>query len=51
MEHVARNQYITHRQQKGHPGLKTEKPGIVTSQQNPWLAASPDDRVYIVIYM
>jgi len=46
MEHVARNQYITHQQQQGHPDLKTEKPGLVISLQNPWLAASPDDRVY-----
>ena len=45
MEDVARQQYITHQQQQGHSGLKTEKTGLIVSVENPWLAASPDDRV------
>ena len=45
MEDVARQQYITHQQQQGHSGLKTEKTGLIVSVENPWLAASPYDRV------
>ena len=45
MEERARWQYITYQQQRGHPGLRTQKVGLVISTENPWLAASPDDRV------
>ena len=46
MEATARDEYVTYQQQKGHPSLTTTKTGLVVSMGNPWLAASPDDRVY-----
>ena len=45
MEEIARQQYITYQQPRGHPGLRTQQTGLVISLENPWLAASPDDRV------
>ena len=46
MEDTARQQYIMYQNQKGHVGLRTHKVGLVISVDNPWLAASPDDKVY-----
>ena len=46
MEPEARNDYVKYQQNNGHPGLRTEHVGLVVSIENPWLAASPDDRVY-----
>ena len=46
MEEVTRNDYVSHQHTNGHPGLKTESVGLVVSTEKPWIAASPDDRVY-----
>ena len=46
MENIARQQYVTYQNQKGHVGLGTHRVGLVISVDNPWLAASPDDKVY-----
>ena len=32
--------------QSGHSDLSTSNVGLVISSENPWLAASPDDRVH-----
>ena len=45
MEDTARQQYVTYQHQKGHVDLKTHRVGLVISVDNPWLAASPDDKV------
>ena len=45
MEEQTRNEYEVHQKQNGHEGLKTQSVGIVISLENPWLAASPDNRV------
>ena len=45
MENVSRERYIAYQRQNGHPNLTTHSTGLVISFQNPWLAASPDDRV------
>ena len=45
MEDTARQEYISHQQRSGHPGLITEDSGLVISMDNPWMAASPDGRV------
>ena len=50
MEEVARQQYVSCQEQRGHCNLKTEKTGLVISTDNPWLAASPDDKVHDPIY-
>ena len=46
MEDVARQQYVCYQQQHGHCNLTTEKADLVISPDNPWLAASPDDKVH-----
>ena len=46
MEDTARQQYVTYQNQKGRMGLGTHRVGLVISVDNPWLAASPDDKVY-----
>lgn len=46
MERVSRERYVTYQQQNGHPGLTTHSTGLVISFENPWIAASPDDRVH-----
>ena len=46
MEAEARNDYIRYQHSNGHPGLSTEHVGLVISLENPWMAASPDDRVH-----
>lgn len=45
MEEQTRNEYEVHQKQNGHEGLKTQSVGLVISLENPWLAASPDNRV------
>ena len=45
IEETARQYYI-YQQQRCYPGLRTQKVGLVISAENPWLAASPDDRVH-----
>ena len=45
MEEQTRKDYELHQQQNGHEGLKTQPVGLVISLENPWLAASPDNRV------
>ena len=46
MEETARQQYVAHQNQQSHVGLQTHSIGLVISDDNPWLAASPDDKVY-----
>ena len=46
MEEAARQQYVSCQEQRGHCNLKTEKTRLVISTDNPWLAASPDDKVH-----
>ena len=46
MERFAREKYLLHQQQNGNPGLKVFATGLVISPENPWLAASPDNRVH-----
>ena len=46
MEEAARRQYVSCQQQRGHCNLKTVKTGLVISLDDPWLAASPDDKVH-----
>lgn len=46
MERFAREKYLLHHQEKGNLGLKVIETGLVISPDNPWLAASPDNRVY-----
>ena len=45
MEDVARQAYIKHQHNNGHPNLSSSKTGLVISADTPWLAASPDDRI------
>ena len=45
-EEDTRQNYITYQQRNSHPSLKCSKTGLVISHDSPWLAASPDDRVY-----
>ena len=45
-EDPAREAYISYMHQSGHNGLSTSNVGLVISSENPWLAASPDDRVH-----
>ena len=46
MEEQTRKDYEVHQQQNGHGGLKTQPVGLVINSDNPWLAATPDNRVY-----
>ena len=46
MEKEALNQYVAHQQHNGHPGLAVEPVGLCISNENPWLAASPDSVVH-----
>lgn len=45
MEKEARKDYIAYQIRRGH-NVRTVKTGLVISIENPWLAASPDDRVF-----
>jgi hypothetical protein len=45
MKLIARDQYVKYQRQNGHPGLEVQSAGLVISHTNPWIAASPDDRV------
>ena len=44
-EQSTRERYVKYQRQNGHPGLAIQSTGLVISQDNPWIAASPDDRV------
>lgn len=45
MESVAREKYVSYQRQVGCSNLTTVQTGLVISQKENWLAASPDDRV------
>ena len=45
MENTARREYKTYHEERGH-SLTTIRTGLVISVDHPWLAASPDDRVF-----
>ena len=45
MEDTTRQDYLPYQRERGHPKLTIAKVGLVVSLDNPWLAASPDDRV------
>ena len=45
MEEKTRYEYESYQQRNGHYGLKTQPVGLVISVENPWMAASPDNRV------
>lgn len=44
-EEISRQKYIRYQRCHNHPNLRTQRTGLVISQQLPWLGASPDDRV------
>ena len=44
MESEARKDYVHYQMKRGH-AVQTSRTGLVISIDNPWLAASPDDRV------
>jgi hypothetical protein len=46
MEEPTRVQYTTHQQRNGHPNLTVEQCGLFISEQNNWLAATPDGKVH-----
>ena len=46
MEAKTSQQYTVHQKENGHANLQTHKSGLVISVTNPWLAASPDERVH-----
>lgn len=46
MERFAREKYLLQQQEKGNPTFKVFETSLVISTDNPWLAASPDNRVY-----
>lgn len=43
---TARQQYVAYQHQNDHTGLQTTQTGLVVSINNPWLAASPDNKVH-----
>ena len=45
-EEAARQQYVSCQQQNGHCNLKMVTTGLVISLDNPWLAASTNDKVH-----
>ena len=45
MEQVSRCEYKTYQERRGH-SITTFQTGLVISLNHPWLAASPDDRVF-----
>ena len=42
MEGTARTEYITHQQMNKHPDMSVTDSGLFISQENSWLAATPD---------
>lgn len=46
MEETTRQEYASCQQACGHHDLKTMNAGLAISLTNPWLAASPDDKVH-----
>jgi len=45
-EEASRQAYAANMQQNGHPQLQVTTVGLVISEDSPWLAASPDGRVF-----
>ena len=45
MEEVAKQEYITHRRRNYHPEFSAKTCGLFISEQNNWLAATPDGMV------
>ena len=45
LEQKTKQEYLTHQQCMGHPGLTVYSAGLFVSPTNPWMAASPDGLV------
>ena len=45
-ESTTRQAYVSYQNQHGHKGLTTSPTGLVIHPDHPWLACSPDDRVF-----
>ena len=45
-ESTTRQAYVSYQNQHGHKGLTTSPTGFVIHLDHPWLACSPDDRVF-----
>ena len=45
-EETARQQYVTHMRNNGHPNLTVELCGLFISVETPWLAGTPDGLVH-----
>lgn len=45
-ESTTRQAYVSYQNQHGHKGLTTSATGLVIHVDHPWLACSPDDRVF-----
>ena len=45
MEDTTRQNYVAYQREQGHSNLTISKAGFVVTVDNPWLAASPNDRV------
>ena len=45
-EETTRRLYLVHQHKHGHPGITSSRAGLVIDPNNPWLACSPDDRVF-----
>ena len=45
MESITIKEYITYQRENGHPGITVQKCGLYISEQNNWLAATPDGLV------
>ena len=46
MEEITQQEYITHQNCMGHPGLTVDNVGLFVNPANPWLGASPDGLVH-----
>ena len=46
MEDTARTEYLAYQQQNRHPEVSVQDCGLFISQENPWLAATPDGLVH-----
>lgn len=46
MEELSQSRYTIYHNDNGNPGLKIKCTGLAISNENPWIAASPDDREY-----
>jgi len=45
-ESTTRQAYVSYQNQHGHKGLITSATGLVIHPDHPWLACSPDNRVF-----